>query len=145
MGGGEPLGVAHRVLPTDPPATLDRLEVALDNLALAATNDTAVLQQLTTANLAQTNTVTTLTTMNKKLVDAAATRMPATPLETGSHLPGSGATNNPFKGNYCWTHGHKVSKLHTSATCLFPAAGHRKDATLANTYGGSVKDKGWDI
>ncbi len=44
LGGGEPLGGAHGVLPSDPPATFDRLEVALDNLALAATNDAAVLQ-----------------------------------------------------------------------------------------------------
>jgi hypothetical protein len=43
LGGGEPLGGLHGVLPMDPPATLDRLEIALDNLALAATNDTAML------------------------------------------------------------------------------------------------------
>ena len=119
LGGGEPLGGAHGVLPTDPPTTIDRLEVALDNLALAATNDAAVLQQLTAANLALTNTVTALTATNKKLVDTAATRVPATPPGTGARLPGSGAPNKPFKGNYCWTYGHKCSKLHTSATCLY--------------------------
>ena len=143
-GGREPLGGAHGVLLTDPPATFDRLEVALDNLALAATKDAAVLQQLTAANLALTNTVAALTATNKKLVDAAATRVPATPLATGGRRPGSATTNKPFKGNYCWMHGHKVSKAHTSATCLFPVAGHRKDAMLANTYGGLEKDKGWD-
>jgi hypothetical protein len=143
-GGGEPLGGVHGVLPTDPPATFNCLEVALDKLALAATNDAAVLQQLTAANLALTNTVAALTATNKKLVNAAATRVPATPPATGGCRPGSTTTNKPFKGNYCWTHGHKVSKAHTSATCLFPAADHRKDATLANTYGGLEKDKGWD-
>ena len=141
-GDGEPLGGMHGVLPTDPLATLDRLEIALDNLALAATNNTAVLQQLTTANLALTNSAATLTATNKKLVDAAATRVLATPPGTG-RLPGSGAANKPFKGNYCWTHGYKC-KSHTSATCLYPAAGHRKYAMLANTFEGSVKDKGWD-
>jgi hypothetical protein len=143
-GGGELLRGAHGVLPTDPPATINRLEVALDNLVLPATNNTAVLQQLTAANLALTNTVAALTATNKKLVEAAATRVPATPPGTGGCLPGSKAPNKSFKGNYCWMHGHKCSKLHTSATCLCPAAGHRKDATLANTFGGSVKDKGWD-
>ena len=143
-GGGEPLRGAHGVLPTDPPATINHLKVALDNLVLAATNNAAVLQQLTAANLALTNTVTALTATNKKLVEAASTRVPATHPGTGGRLPGSKATNKLFKGNYCWTHGHKCSKLHTSATCLYPAAGHCKDATLANTYGGSVKDKGWD-
>jgi hypothetical protein len=142
-GGGEPLGGAHDVLPTDPPAMLNRLKIALDNLVLAATNDSAVLQQLTAANLVLTNSVAALTATNKKLVEAAATWVPATPMGTG-WLPGSGAPNKPFKGNYCWTHGHKCSKLHMSATCLYPTAGHRKDATLANTFGGSVKDKGWD-
>jgi hypothetical protein len=132
------------VLPKDPPATFDRLEVALDNLALAATNNAAVLQQLTAANLTLTNTVAALTATNKKLVDAAATRLLATPPATGSRRPGSTTTNKPFKGNYCWTHGHRVSKAHTSAICLFPVAGHRKDATMANTYGGLEKDKGWD-
>ncbi len=48
-----------------------RLETALDNLALAATNDTAVLQQLIAANLALMATITLLTVTNKKLVDAA--------------------------------------------------------------------------
>ncbi len=42
-----------------------RLEIALDNLALAATNDTAVLQQLIAANLAVTATITLLTLPTK--------------------------------------------------------------------------------
>jgi hypothetical protein len=102
-----------------------------------------MLPQLTAANLVLTNFVAALTTTNKKLVDAAATRVPATPPGTG-RLPGSGAPTKPFKGNYCWTHGHKCSKFHTSVTCLYPAAGHHEDATLANTFERSVKDKGWD-
>ncbi len=144
LGGGEPLRGTHSVLPTDPPATINCPEVALDNLVLAVTNDTVVLQQLTMANLALTNTFAALTATNKKLVDAAATWVPVTPPGTGGRLPGSGAPTKPFKGNYCWTHGQKGSKLHTSATCLYPAAGHCKDAALENTYGGLVKDKGWD-
>ncbi len=120
--------------------TIGFLEIALDNLALAATNDTAVLQQLTAANLALTNSVAALTTTNKKLVEAAAKRVLGTPQGTGK----TSGKRKPFPGNYCWTHGYKCSKGHTSATCLFPATGHRKDATLANIFGGSVKDKGWD-
>ncbi len=48
---------------------IKRLEAALNNLVLAATNDMAVLQQLTAANLALMATVDTLTATNKKLVD----------------------------------------------------------------------------
>ncbi len=43
LGGGEPLGGAHGVLPAAAPA-IGRLETALDNLALAATIDAVVLQ-----------------------------------------------------------------------------------------------------
>jgi hypothetical protein len=63
-GGGEPLGGAHGILPAAAPA-IGRLETALDNLALAASNDAVVLQQLTAANLALTATVGILTATNK--------------------------------------------------------------------------------
>jgi hypothetical protein len=117
-GGGEPLGGAHDVLPTDPPATIAHLEVALNNLALAVTNGAAVLQQLTGANLALITTVAALTATNKKFVEAAATRVPATPPGTGGRLPGSGAPNKPLKGNYYWTHGHRTA----SCTRVPPAS-----------------------
>jgi hypothetical protein len=69
-GGGEPLGGAHGVIPAAALA-IGRLKTALDNLALAATNDTTVLQQLIAANLALTATIMLLTATNKKMVDAA--------------------------------------------------------------------------
>ena len=142
-GGGEPLGGAHGVLPAAAPA-LSKLETTLDNLALAATNDTAVLQQLTAANLALTATIATLTATNKKLVDAGRGRgTPAGGTPAGMPAEGGRSTKTPHPGNYCWTHGHRISKDHTSATCANKATGHRDDATAANTFGGSEKDKGW--
>jgi len=122
------------------------LETALDNLALAATNDTAVLHQLTSANLALTATVATLTAANKKLVDAVARGRGTPAAGTPAVTPAGGgrSTKTPHPGNYCWTHGHRISKEHTSATCANKATGHRDDATAANTFGGSEKDKGWD-
>jgi hypothetical protein len=92
LGGGEPLGGAHGVLPASSPA-IGRLESALDNLALAASNDTAVLQQLTASNLALTSSVSTLTATNKKLVDAATRRggnPAATPAATPATTPAGG-------------------------------------------------------
>jgi hypothetical protein len=71
LGGGKPLGGAHTGIPTAAP-TIDCIGVALKNLALAALNDTTVLQQLTAANLALTASVTFLTAANKKLVDLLA-------------------------------------------------------------------------
>jgi hypothetical protein len=51
-------------------------------------------------------------------------------------------TNEPLDPNgYCWTHGYCVSMAHNSATCNFPAKGNQKDATRANTKGGSTKNK----
>ncbi len=138
--GGEQFGGAGLVLPTTAPS-IDRLESALDKLALAATNNTAILQQLTAANLALTATVTALTAINKKLVETASRGKPSGP-PTEPPNPAR-APNLPFPGNYCWTHGHRVSQHHASATCGCKAPGHKDDATAANTMGGSKKDKGW--
>jgi hypothetical protein len=141
-GGGEPLGGAHSVLPA-PPVSIDRLGTALDNLALAAANDTTVLQQLTSANLALTTANATLTAANKKLSEALAKVPPTTPRTPGT--PGTPRVpNKPFPGNYCWTHGHRISQLHTSATCGNKAEGHKDVATASDTIGGSEADKGWN-
>jgi len=141
-GGGEPLGGVHSVLPA-PPVSIDRLGTALDNLALVAANNTTVLQQLTAANLPLTTSNAMLTAANKKLSEALA-KVPATmPRSPGT--PGTlRVPNKPFPGNYCWTHGHRISKLHTSATWGNKAEGHKDVATASNTLGGSKADKGWN-
>jgi hypothetical protein len=137
---------------------IGRLKTRLNNLALATTNDTAVLQQLIAANLALTATITLLTGTNKKLVDAATRRggtHAATPGWGGTQAvtqavtpaatpAGIHATRKPCPGNYCWAHGHCVSKHHMSATWTNKAPGHRDDATASNTFGGSNKDKNWN-
>jgi hypothetical protein len=64
FGGGGPLGRAHGVIPVAALA-IGHLKTALDNLALVATNNTPVLQQLIAANLALTATITLLTATNK--------------------------------------------------------------------------------
>ena len=132
------------MLPAAGPA-IGRLESALDNLALAATNDTAVLQQLTSANLALTATIGTLTATNKKLVDAATARAKKAPIAGAPTVvpPAERVRVPAHPGNYCWTHGHRIRKDHTSATCAAKAPGHCDNATAANTLGGSEKDKGW--
>ena len=130
-GGCEPLRGAHSVLPA-PAATIDRLGTALDNLALAVANDTTVLQQLTTANLALTTSNATLTAANKKLSEVLAKR------SAPAKAPVSG---KPKPGNYCWTHGHRCSKNHTSATCGSKAPGHQVTATASNTMGGSERTR----
>jgi len=139
-GGGEPLHGTNSVLPA-PAVTIDRLGTALNNLALAAANNSTVLQQLTAANLALTTSNALLTAVNKKLSEALAKKVPAT-------TPGTPGTlrppNKPFPGNYCWTHGHRISQLHTSAMCGSKAAGLMDAATASNAMGGSDTDKGWN-
>ncbi len=137
-GGGKLLGGAHTVLPA-PPGTIDRLGTALNNLALAAANDTRVLQQLTDVNLVLTATNAALTAANKKLSEALVKLQATKPVTPGTPL----TSNKPFPGNYCWTHSHRVSQTHTSATCSSKAAGHQDMATASNMMGGSKKNTGW--
>jgi len=138
-GGGEPLRGAHSVLPARA-ATINRLGTALDILALAAANDTTVLQQLTSANLALTTSNAMLTAANKKLPEALAKVPATTPGTPRSPRP----PNKPFPGNHCWTHGHRISQHHTCATCGSKAEGHKDAAMASNTMGGSEADKGWN-
>jgi hypothetical protein len=105
LGGGEPLGDAHAVIPTAAP-TIDRIGKALENFALAALNDTTILQQLTAANLALTALVISLMAANKKLADAlarnkggAAPVTPATPVAAPAP-PMARLATRPFPGNY---------------------------------------------
>ena len=91
-----------------------------------------------------TATIATLTATNKKLVDAGRGRgTPAGGTPAGKPAEGGRSTKTPHPGNYCWTHGHRISREHTSATCANKATGHCDDATAANTFGSSEKDKGW--
>ncbi len=78
FGGGQPLGEAH-LMTLAPASTIDPICTALDNLALVASNNTTVLQQLTATNLALTASVASLTTANKKLAEALAKKGVATP------------------------------------------------------------------
>jgi hypothetical protein len=48
---------------------------------------------------------------------------------------------NPSSSNYCWTHGYKVGKTHTSLTCNTPKPGHKAEATRAENMGGSQANK----
>ncbi len=98
LGGGEPLGGAHTVIPTAAP-TVDRIGTALKNLALAALNDTTILQQLTAANLALTASVTLLTAANKKLADALAWNKGGTAPAAAPAMGKGCLTYKPFPGN----------------------------------------------
>jgi hypothetical protein len=142
-GGGELLRGANSALPA-PAATIDRLGTALDNLALAVANVTTVLQQLTLANLALATSNAMLTAANKKLSETLAAKRPSPPVTPGTTPGEQCPAKKPKPGNYCWTHGHRCSKNHTSVTCGSRAPGHQVKAMASSTMGGNEKDKGWD-
>jgi hypothetical protein len=48
---------------------------------------------------------------------------------------------NPSSSNYCWTHGYKVGKTHTSLTCNTRNPGHKAEATRSENMGGSQANK----
>jgi hypothetical protein len=48
---------------------------------------------------------------------------------------------NPSPINYCWTHGYKVGKSHTSITCTTRTPGHKAEDTRAENMGGSQANK----
>jgi hypothetical protein len=48
---------------------------------------------------------------------------------------------NPSSSSYCWTHGYKVGKTHTSLTCNTRNPGHKAEATRADNMGGSQANK----
>ena len=136
----EPMSGAHGVFP---PAgqNMSQLETALGNLALEVATDSAILQQLTLANLSLTTINAVLTTTNKTWVDSAV-KARAAVVSVGT--TGGKKAGKPLPNSYCWTHGHKVYGLHSSATCGTKAVGHHVEATKTNTLGGSEKNKGWE-
>jgi hypothetical protein len=48
---------------------------------------------------------------------------------------------NPSSRSYCWTHGYKVGKPHTSLSCNTPKPGHKAEANRADSMGGSQANK----
>ena len=40
---------------------------------------------------------------------------------------------------YCWTHGGTPDPFHTSQTCMLPAPGHVREATLQDMRGGNTR------
>ena len=122
LGGGEPIGGANSALPT-PAATINHLGTALDNLVLAAANDTTFLQQLRASNLVLATSNAMLTTANKKLSEALVKVKVVLPPATSPGTPGAPCSGNaPFLGNYFWTHGHRCSQHHLIHTALIYSA-----------------------
>jgi hypothetical protein len=94
------------------------------------------LQKLTNQLAALTSKVEQLTTQNTELKATVQTSSPtATP--TTTTIAAIAATMEIIVGRMVY----KVGNKHNSMTCRNPAPGHCKEATRANTMGGSQANK----
>jgi O-acetyl-ADP-ribose deacetylase (regulator of RNase III) len=109
----------------------DLAEAAIDafaNLASATAVDRAIVATLTEAN----------SRLAKQLIESSQALKEVKALlkkERGDRI--SRRPFAPSADNYCWSHGYKLARNHTSMNCLYPKPGHKKEATKNNNMGGS--------
>jgi hypothetical protein len=48
----------------------------------------------------------------------------------------------PSSDNYCWSHGYKVARTHTSQTCMYPKDGHQRETTKTKKHGSIPSQQG---
>jgi hypothetical protein len=105
---------------------------ALENLAAATAADRGVVAALTQAN----------SRLAKQLEENSSELRGLKALLNQERREKRGPRSfNPSASNYCWTHGYKVGKTHTSLTCNTPTPGHKSEATRAENMGGSQANK----
>ncbi len=142
-GGADYLGQASSAHATTlNPGLLDSIDNALDNLASAASNEKAVLEQLIASNSSLATSNSTLANQVKILRDQLAAK------SRGGGGRGGGSNNpnkrrGPDPAGYCWSHSYRVGHGHTSHTCVNPKEGHQPTAMRDNIMGGSVVNKDW--
>jgi hypothetical protein len=105
---------------------------ALANLAIATAADRGVVAALTQANAR----------LVKQLEETSAELRDLRALHHEERRDRRGPRNgNTTANNYCWTHGYKVDRTHTSHTCTTRSPGHKAKATRADNMGGSQANK----
>jgi hypothetical protein len=105
---------------------------ALANLAIATVADRGVVAALTQAN----------SRLVKQLEETSSELRELKALLHQERRDKRGPRNvNASINNYCWTHGYKVGKTHTSLTCNTRNTGHKADATRDDNMGGSQANK----
>jgi hypothetical protein len=105
---------------------------ALANLAMATASDRGVVATLTEGN---PHLVKQLEDNSNKLRELKDLLKKERTEKRGQR------SFNPSSSNYCWTHGYKVGSTHTSITCKLPKPGHKKEATRAESMGGSQANR----
>jgi hypothetical protein len=118
---------------------------SLDNLAMAAVQKNETLEKLIEMNAQKDKIIANLAASlasekatSTKLLDIIS----KTGLKMGNTTGGgSGTTSRWEPHGYCWSHGYRVTRNHTSATCKTPKEGHQAGATRAITLGGCDDNK----
>jgi hypothetical protein len=105
---------------------------ALENLATATAADRSVVAALTQANSRLVKQLEETTSELRELRDFFHQE------RRDKRVPRS---FNASASNYCWTHGYKVGKTHTSLTCNTRNLGHKAEATRTDNMGGSQANK----
>ena len=127
---------------------MERLDDYLDNIANAATNEKAVLEELVSTNSKQSETISTQAQNIKSLthqVQKLHEQISSLKNRSGRHssTPPT-STWTPVTDGYCWSHGYRCAPGHSSLTCRRPLPGHQKDSTRRHIMGGSTANKGWE-
>ena len=114
---------------------------AFANLATATASDRTMMTELTKTN----------TELLRQLASQAQ-ELQALRAQLSARNNNNDTTNTNTRGtrgktrynnneNYSWTHGYDVADTHKSSSCTNPGEGHKKEATRANTMGGSNRNK----
>jgi ribosomal protein S10 len=122
---------------------------SLDNLALAEVQKTETLKRLIQINEMKESTIKHLMSQlaakketSSKLLDIIQKAGLNTTATTNS-IGGKGKDSKWDPNGYCWMHGFRVTKNHSSLTCKTRKEGHQEGATRANIMGGSRYNISW--
>ncbi len=142
-GGADYLGQANSAHTTTlNPGILDSINNALDNLASAASNKKAILEQLIASNSSLATSNSNLTNQVKTLHDQLAAK------SRGGSGKGGGRNDpnkrrGPDPAGYRWSHGYRVRHGLTGHTCSNSKEGHQPTAMCNNIMSGSIAKKDW--
>jgi len=135
---------------TSLPSFEEQFANGMDALALAATNEKAVLDNLVSSNKVLSELTAKKLTAIEQLIIAKATTPGATPSPGDAKLVAqlrAAIKGKWAPGGFCSSHGYGVGADHTSATCKNKKPGHVDSATRSSPAGhGHDKhiNMGWD-
>jgi hypothetical protein len=111
---------------------------AFANLATATAVDRNVVAQLTEANSSLAKQLEyNATSLKEVKVLLKKERTESASCGNTDRPPRRSFT--PSSDNYCWSHGYKVARIHTSQTCMYPKEGYQCEAiNIINMAGSQV-------